>query len=55
MKIAAISEDGVSISQHFGRALLYVVVTDVENIEEVVRLYLQGKLLSMTQERFYPF
>ena len=26
MKIAAISEDGSTISQHFGRALLYVVV-----------------------------
>ena len=27
MKIAAISEDAVTISQHFGRAPLYVVVT----------------------------
>jgi predicted Fe-Mo cluster-binding NifX family protein len=27
MKIAAVSEDGVSISQHFGRAPFYVVVT----------------------------
>jgi len=27
MRIAAISEDGVTISQHFGRAPLYVVVT----------------------------
>jgi predicted Fe-Mo cluster-binding NifX family protein len=27
MKIAAISEDGATISQHFGRAPLYVVVT----------------------------
>ena len=27
MKIAAISDDGVSISQHFGRAEYYVVVT----------------------------
>ena len=27
MKIAAISDDGVSISQHFGRAALYVVLT----------------------------
>lgn len=27
MKIAAVSEDGVSISQHFGRAPLYVVLT----------------------------
>jgi len=30
MKIAAISEDGVTISQHFGRAPYYVVLT-VEN------------------------
>jgi predicted Fe-Mo cluster-binding NifX family protein len=30
MKIAAVSEDGVTISQHFGRAPYYVVVT-VEN------------------------
>jgi len=30
MKIAAISEDGTTVSQHFGRAPLYVVVT-VEN------------------------
>ncbi len=27
MKIAAVSKDGVTISQHFGRAPLYVVVT----------------------------
>jgi len=27
MKIAIISEDGITISQHFGRAPLYVVVT----------------------------
>ena len=27
VKIAAISEDGTTISQHFGRALLYVVLT----------------------------
>ena len=27
MKIAAITEDGIAISQHFGRAPLYVVVT----------------------------
>jgi predicted Fe-Mo cluster-binding NifX family protein len=27
MKIAAISEDGTTISQHFGRAPLYVVMT----------------------------
>jgi len=27
MKIATITEDGATISQHFGRALLYVVIT----------------------------
>ena len=27
MKIAAVSEDGITISQHFGRAPYYVVVT----------------------------
>lgn len=27
MRIAAVSEDGVTISQHFGRALSYIVVT----------------------------
>lgn len=27
MKIAAVSEDGITISQHFGRAPFYVVVT----------------------------
>lgn len=27
VKIAAVSEDGVTISQHFGRAPFYVVVT----------------------------
>ena len=27
MKIAAVSDDGATISQHFGRAALYVVVT----------------------------
>jgi len=27
MKIAAVSDDGVSVSQHFGRAEYYVVVT----------------------------
>ncbi|GAI71759.1 unnamed protein product, partial [marine sediment metagenome] len=32
MKIAAITEDGATISQHFGRAPLYVVAT-VENGE----------------------
>jgi predicted Fe-Mo cluster-binding NifX family protein len=30
MKIAAVSEDGVTVAQHFGRAPYYVVVT-VEN------------------------
>ena len=28
MKIAAISDDGTTISQHFGRAPFYVVVTE---------------------------
>ena len=28
MKIAAVSDDGVNISQHFGRAPLYVVITE---------------------------
>ncbi len=32
MKIAAVSEDGITISQHFGRAPLYIVMT-VENGE----------------------
>ncbi|MCR4438710.1 MAG: NifB/NifX family molybdenum-iron cluster-binding protein [bacterium] len=36
MKIAAVSEDGVTISQHFGRAPFYVVVT-VENGQIVGR------------------
>lgn len=31
MKIAAVSEDGINISQHFGRAPLYVVLTMKEN------------------------
>ncbi|MGQ9494175.1 MAG: NifB/NifX family molybdenum-iron cluster-binding protein [Anaerolineae bacterium] len=31
MKIAAVSEDGVTISQHFGRAPFYVVVTIEDN------------------------
>jgi len=36
MKIAAVSDDGVTLSQHFGRAPLYVVVT-VENGQVVDR------------------
>lgn len=36
MKVAAVSEDGVTISQHFGRAPFYVVVT-VENGKIVSR------------------
>jgi predicted Fe-Mo cluster-binding NifX family protein len=36
MKIAAVSEDGITISQHFGRAPFYVVVT-VENGKIVSR------------------
>jgi len=36
MKIAIVSEDGVTISQHFGRAPFYIVVT-VENGKIVSR------------------
>ncbi len=36
MKIAAVSDDGVTISQHFGRAAYYVVVT-IENDKIVAR------------------
>ena len=36
MKIAAVSDDGITISQHFGRAAYYVVVT-VENNQIVGR------------------
>lgn len=36
MKIAAVSEDGVTISEHFGRAPYYVVVT-IENGNVVSR------------------
>lgn len=36
MKIAAVSEDGITISQHFGRAPFYVVVT-VENNAIIAR------------------
>jgi len=36
MKIAAVSEDGVTISQHFGRAPFYVVLT-IENGQIVAR------------------
>lgn len=31
MKIAAVSDDGITISQHFGRAAYYVVVTIQDN------------------------
>jgi len=36
MKIAAVSNDGVTISQHFGRAPFYVVIT-IENGNVVAR------------------
>ena len=36
MKIAAVSDDGTTISQHFGRATYYVVLT-VENDKVVAR------------------
>ena len=31
MKIAAVSEDGITISQHFGRAAPFCIVVTVEN------------------------
>ena len=42
MKVAAVSEDGKTISQHFGRATLYVVVTVEEG--EVVDTETRSKL-----------
>jgi predicted Fe-Mo cluster-binding NifX family protein len=42
MKIAAITDDGTTISQHFGRALYYLVVT-VEN-GKIVDRKLRNKL-----------
>lgn len=36
MKIAVVTEDGITISQHFGRAPFYVVLT-IENGEIVAR------------------
>jgi predicted Fe-Mo cluster-binding NifX family protein len=42
MKIAAITDDGKTISQHFGRAIYYLVVT-VEN-GQVVNRELRDKL-----------
>lgn len=36
MKVAAVSEDGVTISQHFGRTPFYVVLT-IENGQIVAR------------------
>jgi predicted Fe-Mo cluster-binding NifX family protein len=42
MKIAAITDDGKTISQHFGRAAYYLVVT-VEN-NEVVERELRDKM-----------
>jgi len=42
MKIAAITEDGVTISQHFGRAPYYAVLT-VEN-GEIVKREMRDKL-----------
>ncbi len=42
MKIAAVSEDGVTISQHFGRAPYYVVVTIEDG--KVVSKELRDKL-----------
>lgn len=42
MKIAAVSEDGITISQHFGRAPYYVVVTIEEG--KVISKELRDKL-----------
>lgn len=42
MKIAAITEDGITISQHFGRAPYYAVLT-VEN-GEIVKREMRDKL-----------
>lgn len=42
MKIAAVSEDGITISQHFGRTPYYVVVTLKE--EKVLSKELRDKL-----------
>lgn len=42
MKIAAITEDGVTISQHFGRAPYYAVLT-IEN-GEIVKREMRDKL-----------
>ena len=42
MKIAAITEDGITISQHFGRAPYYLVLT-IEN-GEIVHRELRDKL-----------
>ena len=42
MKIAAITEDGTAISQHFGRAPLYVVLT-IEN-GKIVKKETRNKL-----------
>jgi predicted Fe-Mo cluster-binding NifX family protein len=47
MKIAAVSEDGVTISQHFGRAPFYVVIT-VEDGKIVAR----GKRDKMGHNQF---
>lgn len=42
MKIAAITDDGISISQHFGRAPYYVVLTVEE--DQVVKREMRDKL-----------
>ena len=41
MKIAVISDDGATISQHF--------VTDVNSIDEAVQLYIDGKLTNQME------
>ena len=42
MKIAAITDDGVAISQHFGRAAYYLVATVEDG--QIVNRELRGKL-----------
>lgn len=42
MKIAAITDDGISISQHFGRAQHYLVVTVVDG--EIIEREMRSKL-----------
>ena len=54
MKIAAISEDGINISQHFGRAPLYVIVTVEEGkVENKETRDKTGQKVEMSKGRFH--